>query len=77
MSDGNRVKFPLWEALTEFKDTLIDPEIDAAVFKLYNLDVKDITHIMSSFPMVKNKDENEYDEYKTYNKIKEIYNRYP
>jgi hypothetical protein len=52
---------------------LIRCELDAAFFHLYGISREDVDHIMETFPIVKRKDEDEYDEYRTKRVILEIY----
>ena len=44
---------------------LIQCELDACFFHLYETNHEDIEHIMETFPIVKNKDERLYGEYRT------------
>lgn len=48
-------------------------EIDSAVFHLYGIDRATVDYILSTFPIVKRKDEEQYGEYRTKRVIMEIY----
>ncbi|MCF8111810.1 MAG: N-6 DNA methylase [Desulfobacteraceae bacterium] len=52
---------------------LIRCEIDAAYFHLYSISRHDVEYIMDTFPIVRRKDENTYEEYRTKRVILEIY----
>ena len=52
---------------------MIRCELDAAWFYLYGIQRQDIDYIMETFPIVKRKDEKQYQNYRTKNKILEIY----
>jgi len=59
-----------WDEQRRF---LIRCELDAAWFYLYGIQRQDIEYIMETFPLVKRKDEKQYQDYRTKNKILEIY----
>jgi hypothetical protein len=48
-------------------------ELDAAFFHLYGISRDDVDYIMETFPIVKRKDERDFDEYRTKRVILEIY----
>lgn len=52
---------------------LLRCELDAAYFHLYGIVRDDVDYIMEAFPIVKRKDEQNYDEYRTKRVILEIY----
>jgi hypothetical protein len=50
-------------------------ELDAAYFHLYGINREDTNYIMSTFPIVKRKDEAKYGTYRTRDRILEIYDQ--
>jgi len=60
----------VWDETRRF---MIQCELDAAYFHFYGIHGNDVSHIMDSFTLIKNSEENEYGEYKTKRVILEIY----
>jgi hypothetical protein len=54
---------------------LLRCEIDAAYFHLYGMDQQDIDYVLETFPIVRERDEKQYDEYRTKRVILEIYDQ--
>jgi hypothetical protein len=52
---------------------LLRAELDAAYFHLYGLERDEVEHVLSTFPIVRRKDEAKYGEYRTARLILEIY----
>lgn len=59
-----------WDECRRF---LIRCELDAAYFHLYGVEREDVNYIMDTFPIVKRKDEQKYEEYRTKRVILECY----
>jgi len=59
-----------WDLESRFR---LRCELDAAFFHLYGICRDDVYYIMDTFPIVKRKDEKEYEEYRTKRVILEIY----
>ena len=48
-------------------------ELDAAYFHLYGIERQDVDYVLETFPIVKERDEKQYGEYRTKHVILEIY----
>ena len=54
---------------------LLRAELDAAFFHLYEVRRKDVDYILDTFPIIKRKDEERYEEYRTRLLILDVYDR--
>jgi hypothetical protein len=68
---SGRVNPPfMWD---EERRSWLRTELDAAIFHLYGIERDDIDYIMDTFPIVRRKDEAAYGEYRTKNRILQVY----
>jgi len=60
----------VWDSARRF---LIRCELDAAYFHLYGIERDDVDYIMETFPVVRQRDERNYGEFRTKRVILEVY----